>query len=96
MSEKSTLQKRIEKLESYPDDTLFYWASYGYVGNSPNFWALNSRGYTSDIDKAQLYTKAETLSQLECDRDQDRFYVKEDVEKAIYKTVDSQLIKDRI
>ncbi len=96
MDNKTNLEKRIEKIESYPDNTLFYWSSYGYTGNSPNFWAKNSRGYTCNIDKAQLYTKAETLSQLKCDRDQDRFYVKEDVEKAIYKTVDSQLIKDKI
>jgi len=88
-----TLQERIEKIEAMPDTQMFYWASYGYVGNCPNFWAKGSAGYTTYVDKAEVYTKEQTLAQLKCDRAQDKFYPVEAIQDAIYRTVDAQKIK---
>jgi len=31
----------------------------GYLGNAMIFWALNSRGYTANLDKCQQYTEEE-------------------------------------
>jgi len=91
-----TLQQRIEKVEAMPDTQMFYWASYSYASNCPNFWAKGSAGYTTDIDNAEVYTKEQTLEQLKCDRAQDVFYPIESVQDAIYRSVDSQKIKTRI
>lgn len=31
----------------------------GFLGNAPIFWALNSNGYTSDLNKCHQYTEEE-------------------------------------
>ena len=36
-----------------------YYIQNGYVGNAVCWWAVNSQGYTCDIDKAGRYTKTE-------------------------------------
>lgn len=36
-----------------------YYIQNGYVGNAMCWWGLNSRGYTTDINKAQRYTAEE-------------------------------------
>ena len=86
-------EKRKVAIEALPDDTRFYWQSYGYVGNSPNLWASGSSGYTTNPTAAQTYTKEETLAQLSCRRDQDRFWTYEQIQNAVVLTVDSQKIE---
>lgn len=45
-------------------DQLFYLQdNRGYVGNDLMFWAKNGRGYTTDISKAEVYTKAAAFTQ---------------------------------
>lgn len=31
----------------------------GFLGNSPMWWALNSNGYTANLEKAHKFTEAE-------------------------------------
>lgn len=84
------LSDRINKLNKFPDDTMFFIQSYGYVGNSLNLWAEGSSGYTTNPLKAQQYTKAEILSYLKNNRSQDNFWVASEIlDKKSY-CVDSQ------
>lgn len=83
-------QNRRKAIEELPVNTLFYWQSYGYVGNCINFWRRGSKGYTTKVSDAQIYTKAETLKQLDCRRDADRFYTVDDVTEASKLMVDHQ------
>lgn len=41
------------------DKEKMYYIQNGYVGNAMCWWGLNSRGYTTDINKAQRYTAEE-------------------------------------
>ncbi len=88
-------KERKKAIEAESDDQLFYWQSYGYVGNALSLWRIGSSGYTTDINEAQQYTKEQTLGQLGCRRDQDTFWRVEDLHKAVIEVVDSQRIKDK-
>lgn len=46
-------------MDNQLQDTMYY-IQYGYIGNAICWWGENSRGYTSDINKAGKYTKEET------------------------------------
>jgi len=49
-----------------PDDDQFYLQdSREYVGNDMLFWAQDGKGYTTDMRKAHVYTKAEAVAQHE-------------------------------
>ncbi len=87
--------KRKKAIEALSNDTMFYWQSYGYVGNCPNLWKKGSGGYTTEINDAELYTKEETLKQLACRRDQDTFWKEDDLRCAVIEVVDSQKIKGK-
>lgn len=39
-------------------DTLYYIQN-GYVGNAILWWAIDSRGYTTELEKAGKFTKEE-------------------------------------
>ena len=82
--------ERRKRIEELPDDTMFYWQSYGYIGNCPNLWALGGSGYTTKLEKAQMYNKTETLKQLACRRDHDKFYTTSDMTAAAKLMVDHQ------
>lgn len=56
--EEKRKEEFLKKLEAYPDNSHFY-VQKGYVGNSCLWWGLRSCGYTTDIQKAELFTKAE-------------------------------------
>jgi len=47
------------------DDEFYIQDSRDYVGNDMLFWALGGNGYTTDMRKAQVYTKAEAVKQHE-------------------------------
>lgn len=80
-------KKRIDQL---PDDTMFYIQSYGYIGNCISFWKEGRKGYTTNIAKAQIFTKTEVLEQLSFKRDQDVFYEAGEVELKSVRMVDMQ------
>lgn len=88
-------EERKRCVEELPDDTMFYWQSYGYVGNALNLWRIGSSGYTTDINGAEMYTKTQTLGQLACRRTQDAFWKVDDLRKAVIEIVDSQKIKGK-
>lgn len=64
-------EKRKQAIQALPDDTQFFWQSYGYIGNCLNLHRLGGQGYTTSLREAQLYSKEETLAQLalRCDTD---------------------------
>lgn len=39
-----------------------YYIQNGYVGNAVYWWALDSKGYTTDVNEAQKYTYDEMKS----------------------------------
>lgn len=47
------------------DDLYYLQDSRDYVGNDMLFWAAGGLGYTTDMRKAQVYTKAEAVAQHE-------------------------------
>ncbi len=52
---------RMERLNKFPDDSLFYVSTGNFVGNYPIFWALGDCGYTTYIENAQTYTKTDII-----------------------------------
>lgn len=85
--------KRVEFLESQSEETMFYIQN-GYVGNSVLFWALGGSGYTSNVEKAQKYTKEEVLNKFVGGREEDRIWVASHVESKISKHVDMQYLEN--
>lgn len=52
-------EKRIEAIQTYPDDCLFL------VKRGPLYWERNNIGYTSDITQARVWHRSEILEKLE-------------------------------
>ncbi len=67
-----------------------YMVQNGYVGNAVAWWGLGNRGYVTDINKAQVYTKEEILASSW--REQDIIWPKLVVEKAVIEIVDGQYL----
>jgi len=64
--------------------------SRSYTGNCVVWWGKLQRGYTSDLDKAGLYTESEAREI--CKRETDKAYPKEYIEGKTQRTVDHQYI----
>lgn len=77
------------KIEQYPDNTMFY-VQNGYVGNAVLWWGLNSCGYVTDINHAQIYTKKEILDRFVDGREEDRIWEASHVLSNIKQVVDCQ------
>lgn len=65
--------------------------SRGYVGNDMLFWAKNGQGYTTDLRKAQVYTKDEAVRQHQC-RETDIPWPKEYIDSKTRPAVDVQYV----
>lgn len=67
----------------------------GYLGNSPFWWGKNGNGYTADIDKAELMTSDEANKIIRSSKGTHRWkkWSEAKVKKAIYRTVDVQLLR---
>lgn len=52
-----------------------FYKTNGFVGSSVLFWAIDGRGYTSNIDLAEIYTREEAQRDVDNDwlRDKDEF-----------------------
>ncbi|HAS6095344.1 TPA: hypothetical protein I7145_11920 [Vibrio vulnificus] len=52
-----------------------FYKTNGFVGSSVMFWAIDGRGYTSNIDLAELYTREKVQRDVDNDwlRDKDEF-----------------------
>ena len=61
-----------------------------YVGNSMLWWAKDHHGYTTDVDKAHIFTAKEALKIVELGRGTDIPWSKKYIDKIISKQVDMQ------
>lgn len=91
LEERDRINKRVSAVQQYPNDTLFYIQN-GFVGNCVLFWAKDGCGYTTNIDKAQTYTKQEVLTRFARGRAEDLIWAAEEVENNIVRVVDSQYL----
>ena len=68
----------------------------GYLGNSPYWWAEKG-GYTVNIDEAKLFSSDECNQIIRSSKGTHdwKMWDKSIVEKAIYRTIDIQLLKQR-
>lgn len=85
-----TLNQRIKKVNYYPEGTMFFFQSYGYIGNSVQFWGLNDCGYVTDPNLAQQHTKEQTINQIKCNRTQDTFWPVNEIMNNLSVHADSQ------
>lgn len=89
-------KKKVERLQSFTNlnDSDYYYVQDArrYVGNSVSWWALNDNGYTTDISKAQKYTKDEILKRGNNWRETDIIWNAKHVEANIKQHVDIQYL----
>jgi len=87
-------RKRTNKMKKLPDNEYFYVQdSRTYVGNAVMWWAIDSKGYTTDLKKAHKFTKQEIIDKFGRGRDTDVVWIGSHVEKAIREYVDAQFLK---
>lgn len=91
IEETKRIRFRKNKVLSFPETEMFYIQN-GYVGNSVSWWGLESRGYTTDITKAQKYTRQEVLKRFVNAREEDRIWAASHVDQHISQHVDSQYL----
>ncbi|MEK6882706.1 MAG: hypothetical protein AABY22_23995 [Nanoarchaeota archaeon] len=82
---------RKKKVLQFPETEMFY-IQKGYVGNSCYWWALGSSGYTTDLNKAQKYTRKEVLLRFITSHPDNKIWPASHVETKISKQVDSQYL----
>lgn len=92
IEEQKTNNIRKARVEKFPDDAIFYIQN-GYVGNSALWWALGGSGYTTDFEKAQAYSKTETLERFTTGRDEDVPWESQQVLNALRQHVDANFLK---
>lgn len=73
-------------------DQFYLQDSRDYVGNDMLFWAIAGNGYTTDMRKAQVYTKAEAVAQHQS-RETDIPWPKEYIDARTRPAVDMQYVK---
>ena len=90
--ERDRIKVRVDALNKYPDDAMFYY-QYGFCGDMIYFWSLNSSGYTTDISKAQLYTKEEAIKFAKSSRIDERIWEESVVKEGITSVVNYERIE---
>lgn len=73
-------------------DAFYLQDSRCYVGNDMLFWALDGKGYTTDMRLAQVYTKADAVAQHQR-RESDTPWPKEYIDARTRPAVDMQYVK---
>jgi hypothetical protein len=73
-------------------DHFYLQDSRSYVGNDMLFWAVDGNGYTTDLRKAQVYTKAQAVARHES-RLTDIPWPKEYIDARTRPAVDMQHVK---
>jgi hypothetical protein len=71
------------------DDQFYLQDSRGFVGNDMLFWAKEGKGYTTDISKAELYSKA-TAQRMHNSRPTDIPWPKDYIDNKTRPAVDMQ------
>jgi len=73
-----------------------YYIQNGWVGNSVLWWGIDSKGYTTEIDKAGRFTKQQANSIIQ--RPEDKAWECNHVDKnlkAHKKTIDCQYLNSK-
>lgn len=70
-------------------DQFYLQDSRTYVGNDMLFWAKGGQGYTTDLSKAEVYTKEQVVKQNQC-RETDIPWPKEYIDSKTRPAVDMQ------
>jgi hypothetical protein len=78
--------------EGMSEELFYLQDSRSYVGNDVLWWAKDGNGYTTDLRKAQVYTKAEAVRQHES-RETDIPWPKDYIDGKTRPAVDMQYIK---
>ena len=74
------------------DDLYYLQDSRDYVGNDMLFWAIDGKGYTTDMRQAHVYTKAEAVAQHQA-RETDIPWPKAYIDARTRPAVDMQHVK---
>ncbi|UGQ44937.1 hypothetical protein [Massilia endophytica] len=74
------------------DDLFYLQDSRSYVGNDMLFWAKDGNGYTTDISKAQVYSKADAVARHQI-RETDIPWPKSYIDAKTRPAVDMQYVK---
>jgi rubrerythrin len=75
------------------NEELFYLQdSRSYVGNDILWWAKKGMGYTTDLTKAEVYTKEQAVRQHQC-RETDRPWPKSYIDQHTRPAVDMQYVE---
>jgi len=90
--EADRIRERTNKVVLYPETEMFYIQARGFVGNSCLWWALGGSGYTTDIEKAQKYTRKEVLDRFVKGREHDKIWPVSHVDTVVKKHVDAQYL----
>lgn len=90
--ERDWLDTRKKAISDFPDGSKFY-VQNGYVGNSVLWWGKDGNGYTTELSKAELYTKDDILSKIKSWRKEDVIWEASHVMDNIRSHVDSQYLK---
>lgn len=80
-----------------PNATKTYYIQTGYVGNAILWWGKESKGYTTDIEEAGVYTHQQAMRIIQ--RDQDKAWLCEHVDNctaAHKKIIDSQYLNPEL
>jgi len=57
----------VEMMQKDHEKELYYLQdARSYVGNDILFWAKNGAGYTTDLNRAEVYTREEAVKQNQC------------------------------
>ncbi|EKO3679208.1 hypothetical protein M3905_000890 [Vibrio metschnikovii] len=73
-----------------------FYKTNGFVGSTVLFWAIDGRGYTTNIDRAEIYTREQAQRDVDNDwlRDKDEFPLSAESVNALAQwRVDSQCVK---
>lgn len=87
-------RERNQKILDLPEDKLYY-VQNGYSGNNLILWGLDSCGYTSKVNQAQKYTKAEILTFIN-GREQDVIWPADEIDNNLVSVVDSQNLNHKL
>ena len=87
-------EKRNAKIQALEADEMYYVQdSRSYCGNSVFWWAKESRGYTTELNNAEKYTKDEIVKRFLNGRDSDVIWKASHVEKHIRTHIDAQYLE---
>ncbi len=89
LAEDKRREERLLKVMRFSENEMFY-VQKGYVGNACYWWALGNRGYTTDLSKAEKYTREDILKHFIGRSEENKIWAASHVLTKISQQVDSQ------